>query len=604
VGAGLIGAVVVLAAVVALAVPSVAVAEGSTDYGGVVATLSREIPRQLKAAHVVGLSIALVDGDRTVWARGFGWADRARRVPVTGDTLVHIGSSSKSMTAAAVMQLVEQGRVDLDAPLSRYVPGFSLRPRFRGSTITVRSVLDMHSGIPVDMSNGIFTVAGPYRSYRYLLLRVLRREFPERPVDTAWAYSNSGYVLLQNLVENVTGQDFYAYTREHLFAPMGMSSTTFDDAAVPAGALSRGYEAVTTANGAVRVRERPREYVNAGAAGSVVSSATDMAAYLKTMIARGAGPGGRILADSTVQEMITPQTQLPLDIVPFRQGLGWFVGDARTAWMGTAAYWNGDSVNFHTFTRWLPELGLGVFVSVNTSSPGNLLRDQIGVRALGLMVTAKTGRTAPSSPRTAPVVRVSARTLRRAAGRYAYGAGLEIVTATGGGLRVTLTPRPPGFAPVTLLPRADGWYAAVHPSADNPSAAASIKPVTVAGRRLLLIHLNGAGTAAAAEKIPSTYRVPRAWKDRTGSYRAINILPRTYPGGESRVARLTIDHGVLVWNRLNAGTWTGVVTPAGPRRAFSFGFAAFQVERGAGDVLTAAGNTLTFLGTTYRRVGP
>jgi CubicO group peptidase (beta-lactamase class C family) len=83
-------------------------------------------------------------------------------------------------------------------------------------------------------------------------------------VNTA-AYSNSGYVLLQNLVEHVTGQDFDAYTREHLFAPMGMSSTTFDDASVPAAALSRGYQVVTGAGEATH--ERPREYVNAGTAG-------------------------------------------------------------------------------------------------------------------------------------------------------------------------------------------------------------------------------------------------------------------------------------------------------------------------------------------------
>jgi len=581
-------------------------ADGSTDYGGVVATLSRDIPRQMKAAHVVGLSIALLDGDRTVWARGFGWADRARRVPVTENTLFHIGSSSKTMTAAAVMQLVEQGRVDLDAPLSRYVPGFSLRPRFPGSTITVRSVLDMHSGIPGDMPNGLFTVGGPYPRYRYLLLRVLRREFPERPVNTAWAYSNSGYVLLQNLVEHVTGQDFDAYTREHLFAPMGMSSTTFDDASVPAAALSRGYQVVTGAGGAVRTHERPREYVNAGTAGSVVSSATDMAAYLKTMIARGAAPGGRILAASTVQEMITPQTRLPLDIVPFRAGLGWYVGDARTAWMGPAAYWNGDAVNFHTFLRWLPELGLGVFVSVNTTSPV-LLRDQIGVRAMGLMVTAKTGRTAPAPPGPAPVVRVSTRTLRRAAGRYATDTGVDVLKASGGGLRWTPASQPPGTPPFRVLPRADGWYTPVRPRVASPEAAASIKPVTVAGRRLLLLRFNSqypySGVMAVAEKLPSTYRIPKAWKDRTGSYRAINIIPRTYPG-VPRVLSLRIDDGVLLWGGSNGGVPNGtVLVPAGPRRAFTFGFAPLEVETGAGDVLTAAGNTLTLLGLTYRKIG-
>jgi len=464
----------------------------------------------------------------------------------------------------------------------------------------VRSVLDMHSGIPGDINNGLFTEGGPYPGYRDFLLRVLAREFPERPVDNAWAYSNSGYVLLQNLVENVTGQDFNSYTREHLFGPMGMARTTFDDASVSDAALARGYQAVAGADGAVRVRELPREYINGWAAGSVVSSATDMAAYLKAIIARGAAPGGRILADSTVQEMITPQTRLPLDIAPFRAGLGWFVGDAPNAWMGTAAYWGGDTVSFHTFLRWLPKLGVGVFVSVNTLSTADV-RDQIGLRALGLMVTAKTGRRAPSPQRPAPVVRVSARTLRRAAGRYASGPGigLVIVRATGRGLRVTLTSQPPGVASLTMLPHADGWYAALRPPADNPLAAAWIKPATVAGRLLMLTRLNGAppgSVSAAAEKIPSTYRIPTAWKDRTGRYRATNIIPGTYPGIDSPVGTLTIDHGVLVW----AGT---VVAPAGPRRAFTFGFNPFQVERGAGDVVTPAGNTLTILGTTYRRIG-
>jgi CubicO group peptidase (beta-lactamase class C family) len=599
--------VVVLAGVLALTLPAAAVADGPTDYSGVEATLSREIPAALRTGHAVGLSIALVDGDRVVWARGFGLADRAGGVPVTADTLFHIGSTSKSMAAAAVMQLVEQGRVDLDAPLSRYVPEFSLLPRFPGSVITVRSVLDMHSGIPGDINNGLITTGGPFPGYRDFVLGVLRRGFAERPVDTAWAYSNSGYALVQNLVENVTGEGFDAYTREHLFGPMGMASTTFDDASVPDAALSRGYEAVTGAGGTVWVEDRPREYLNGWATGSVLSSATDMAAYLKTMIARGAAPGGRILADSSVQEMITPQTRLPLDIATFRQGLGWDVGDAPNAWMGIDADKAGDTANFHTFLRWLPDLGLGVFVSVNTSSPAPLPY-ATGIRALGLMVTAKTGRTAPVPPRAAPVVRASARTLRRAAGRYASVVGVDLVKRSGGGLRWIPASHPPGVASVTMLPRADGWYAAVRPPADKPLTATWIKPATVAGRHLLLIRLNGAppasGVSAAAERIPSTYRIPDAWKARTGSYRATSIVPHNYPGGVSRVGTLTIDHGALVWHTADGGAATGrVVVPDGARRAFTFGFTSNQVERGAGDALTAAGNTLTVLGTTYRRIG-
>jgi CubicO group peptidase (beta-lactamase class C family) len=181
----------------------------------------------MRASHTVGVSIALVDGQCTVWARGFGWADRAAHRRATAGTLFRIGSVSKTMTAAAVMQLVQEGRVDLDAPLSRYVPQFKLLRRFAHNRITVRSVLDMHSGIPGDDINGQITQGKPYPGFNRYLLRALAKAYPERRVNTAYSYSNGGYVLLQNLVQNVTGQSFATYTREHLFVPMGMRRTTF-----------------------------------------------------------------------------------------------------------------------------------------------------------------------------------------------------------------------------------------------------------------------------------------------------------------------------------------------------------------------------------------
>jgi hypothetical protein len=204
------------------------------------------------------------------------------------------------------------------------------------------------------------------------------------------------------------------------------------------------------------------------------------------------------------------------------------------------------------------------------------------------------------------VVGVPAGTLRRAAGRYATltGAGLYIVTATDRGLRVTVTPGVPGITPVTLLPRADGWYVAAHPSPGSPWARVWLKPATVTGRRLLLGNMlsppGSEGVSAVAEEIPSTYSIPNAWRARTASYRATNIIPRTYPGLVSPTGTLMIDHGVLMWST-SAGA--KVVVPDGSQHAFTFGFLPLEVQRGAGDVLTAAGNTLTILGTTYRKVG-
>lgn len=593
---GLVGLVV--AATLALASPAGALAAETPDYAGVRATLSREIPKLMHEAHAVGLTIAMVDGDRTVWARGFGSADRAANVPVSADTLFHIGSTSKTLTAAAVMELVQQGRVDLDAPLSRYVPEFKMLPRFPGSVITVRSVLDMHSGIPGDVDNGQITSGKPYPQFRASLLPTLSKSYPERRVNTVWAYSNSGFTLLQRLVENVTGQSFLGYTREHLFGPMGMEHTTFDDTAPATSELSHGYQAVTGSDGKVKDVAQPREYVNAWATGSVVSSADEMASYLKTLIAGGVAPGGeRILGASTLREMTTPQTHLPLDIANFRAGLGWWIGDSGNKWMGPAVYWNGDTANFHTFFRWLPKTGVGVFVSVNTSTTVQV-HEVVGLRALGLMVTAKTGRKAPTPPTAAPVRKVSAQTLRRAAGRYsAGGAGLYTFTVAGDGLRLAKVPHVPGFDPLKLLPRADGWYAA-QPSS-NPMSAYWVRPATVAGRHLMLLHLNhlvgpepNGVVMIFGEKVPSGYRIPQAWRARLGSYRATNDVPSDI--STPRPGELRIVHGMLEWN----GT---VLTTEGPGLAFTYGLSS-ALGRGEGNALVASGKTLTFLGVHYRKV--
>jgi CubicO group peptidase (beta-lactamase class C family) len=594
----------------ALALPALVVAPTAaataaapTNYAAVTRTLAREIPKAMKASGTVGLSIALVDGERTVWERGFGWADKATRTPVTPRTLFHIGSASKTMTATAVMQLVEEGRVDLDAPLSRYVPRFRLLPRFPGNVITVRSVLDMHSGIPAEINNGSFTAGGPDPGYNEFLLRDLAKDYPERPVDTAYSYSNSGYELLRNVVEGVTGEGFDDYARTHLFDPIGMPDTTYDDATVPGAALSRGYLAAPTAKGTVRAVQQPREYVNTWGPGSVVSSAAEMASYLKTMIAGGTAPGGsQVISPATLREMTTPQTDLPLDITSFRAGLGWFVGDAGNAWMGRANYWDGDSANFHTFMRWLPEEHLGVFVTVNTS-PLVDARELIGLRALALMVTAKTGREPPRPPGPGRVVKVPEGTLRRAAGLYANSAaGIYTLRPAGAGLRV-IPPYPTltGVQPVTMLPRAGGWFAAVDPSPERPLSEIWLKPATVAGRRLLLAHSDGTAVAPApngyvttyGEKVPSGYRIPGAWRERLGDYRATNLDPATYPA-VPRIGKLAAYGGVLEWNGIP-------VAAASSRLAFTFGFSPLYVQRGAGSSIVAAGKTLTVLGVTYRR---
>jgi hypothetical protein len=201
--------------------------------------------------------------------------------------------------------------------------------------------------------------------------------------------------------------------------------------------------------------------------------------------------------------MITPQTNLPLDIMPFRQGLAWWVGDTSLSWMGTVIRHSGHTVANHTDLMWLPGAKLGVFVSVNTASPVGV-EHQVAALALGLMVTAKTGPTAPAPAASSPPVQVSASTLDRAVGRYAYDHGIYLIKARDGALVWT------GSHSLTMTPRADGWYAS-----DTPGAP-SMKVETVKGRRLLIGRTAGGAVGAVAERIPDTYHVPSAWRERVG----------------------------------------------------------------------------------------
>ena len=264
--------------------------------------------------------------------------------------------------------------------------------------------------------------------------------------------------------------------------------------------------------------------------------------------------------------------------------------------MGTVIHHAGHTLTNHSEMMWLRRTKVGVFVSVNTQSPVDV-EHQAAVRALGLMVTAKTGRAEPAPPKPSPQIHVSTAVLRRAAGRYASAAGIELVRAAPGSLVFTRGSQLPDAPSITLTPRADGWYT-------DPSGPLSIKPTTVAGRRLLLGRTRDLGVAAIAERLPSTYHVPAAWRHRTGKYLAVNVNPNTYPGTVAHDATLTLHHGILIWNAApSVSRETAVLAPARPRLAFMFGFAAFAVETDGGDSVVARKNTLTVLGVTYRRTG-
>jgi CubicO group peptidase (beta-lactamase class C family) len=191
-----------------------------TDYSVTIEYLNALIEQRMQENEVTGLSIALVDGQDVVWMQGFGYAD----------TIYEIGSVSKTITATAVMHARDKGLLDIDDPLTKYLPAFSILPPLgfapqSDNPVTVRTMLTHHSGIPGNFLNGAFTVS-PRSDYDSWLLDYLRSDYACYPPNFIWAYSNSAYCLLADVVAAASGQSWEEYT-DRMFEIMGMHHTSY-----------------------------------------------------------------------------------------------------------------------------------------------------------------------------------------------------------------------------------------------------------------------------------------------------------------------------------------------------------------------------------------
>ena len=331
----------------------------SADVG---AFIDGYLPVEMDRAAINGVTVAVVKDGQVLFARGYGSADRAQHVPVSAEaTLFRIGSISKLFVWTAVMQLVEQHRLDLDADVQRYLD-FPL-PRTFAQPITLRALMTHTPGFE-DTVRGMWANEGEPLDLRdYLVHHVPARVWAPGAVV---AYSNWGAALAGYIVQRVSGEPFDAYAQRHIFAPLGMGRTTFAQPlpAALAPAMSRGY--LEGADAA-----KPFELIRIAPAGSVSSTAADMARYMIANLGDGSLDGGRILQPATLATMQSPQWRAHPLGPAFALG---FWEDA--AFPQRLIGHGGDSEWFHTGMYLLPAQHVGVFVSQNSLGK-RVLRDQL-----------------------------------------------------------------------------------------------------------------------------------------------------------------------------------------------------------------------------------
>lgn len=268
-----------------------------------------------------GLAVGVVRDGSPAWFRGHGVAEIGSGTPVDEDTVFRIASISKTITAIAVMQLWEQGLVDLDAPANDYLRGYSLVPAKAGfRPATLRHLLTHTAGVravrrPSDLLRPALgwgaRVGRPAPSLAEYYRGGLRVDFEP---GTKWAYSNHGFATLGQIVEDVSGLPLDRYLRERVFGPLGMENSDLVRSERVRPRLATGY--ALRSRGLKAVADR--EMAIAGA-GSVYSTTSDMARYVSALLGGGANERGSVLRPETLARMFEPHYQ-PDPRIP---GMGW-----------------------------------------------------------------------------------------------------------------------------------------------------------------------------------------------------------------------------------------------------------------------------------------
>jgi CubicO group peptidase (beta-lactamase class C family) len=329
------------------------------------------VTHELAAGPTAGVAVAIMQGRALTYARGYGLADVERRVPVRVETVFRLGSVTKQFTAAAVLQLVEQGKLRLDDEITKYLPDAPVQ----GRRVTIHQLLNHTSGIKN------YTSLGPETSDLFRLdlsptrlLAMVASHPPDFEPGTSWLYNNTGFYLLGLLIEKISGESYPHYLAHHIFEPLGLRNLTYCDDRAVVPFRAHGYD-----------RRRDGGFVNAApmsmavpySAGSLCGTVLDLVRWRRALT------DGRVVSAASYQKMIEPavlangwRTNYAYGLARYRLG-----GELEVIRHG------GTINGFQANLLYLPKADLIVAVLANTSGSDPVgLGDQIAAAAVGLQL--------------------------------------------------------------------------------------------------------------------------------------------------------------------------------------------------------------------------
>jgi CubicO group peptidase (beta-lactamase class C family) len=360
------------------------------------------LPYGLKNGDIAGAVIAVVKDGKVLFQSGYGYADVERKVPMDPEqVMMRIGSTSKLFTWTAVMQLVEQGKLDLHRNVDDYLD-FKVSPQ-GGPAITLLDLMNHRGGFEEGLKDVLATDPRAFMSTE-AYLKQHPRPLIFRP-GTVPAYSNYGAALAGYIVQRVSGLPFERYIEQHIFQPLGMPHSTFDQPLPDRfkGMVGRGYRSASQP-------PQPYELITTAPAGSVASTAADMARFMLAHLQQGHLGSYDMLGPQTTQLMHTPSEAALPGFATMAHG---FFYETRNGHLLLGH--GGDTIFFHTELDLLPADGVGIFYSFNSRGRDQAvygLRKAVLEQFMDRYFPARGTRDQPVTPASA------AADARKIAGRY------------------------------------------------------------------------------------------------------------------------------------------------------------------------------------------
>ena len=337
------------------------------------------IEQQMRRLKIPGASLAIIEGTEIVHLRGFGRARPGGETP-TPQTPFVLGSTTKSFTALAVMQLVEAGKIELDAPVQRYLPWFRVADPEASAQITVRHLLNQTSGMSMVAGTVCLADSDDRPDAGERQARALSTLKLSRPVGASFQYCNLNYNLLGLVIESASGESYADYVQKHIFAPLAMGHSYTSQARARQNGLAMGHRYWFSIPFAAPNLPFPLSSLPAG---GLISTSEDLAHYLIAHLNGGHYGEAQVLSSAGIAEMhrgVAEQRVGGAAVAAY--GMGWFVNQVG----GTTLVSHGGNVpEFSSFMGLLPEQRRGLVLLVNADHGLPFVLMEVGEGAAALL---------------------------------------------------------------------------------------------------------------------------------------------------------------------------------------------------------------------------